>query len=129
MGKACSRMRGPAKGRDVGLMGSSLLSDGVDQGCGWVSHGRQQEPGMMHGREYSKRILAVNPPMGQASGPPVCPIGAPASRQRPSSPLAAAPASRTATTPRQLCPMTHDLAFNLLVALLAGLISRSHRRM
>ena len=53
MGKACSRPRGQAqaKGRDVGLMVSSLLDDGVDEGCGWVRHGSQQEPGMLHGRE------------------------------------------------------------------------------
>jgi hypothetical protein len=28
---------------------------------------------MLHGREYSKRILGVKPPMGRASGPSVCP--------------------------------------------------------
>ena len=36
---------------------------------------------MMHGHEYSKRIVRVNPPMGRASGPPICPIGARVSRQ------------------------------------------------
>jgi hypothetical protein len=55
---------------------------------------------MMHGCEYSKRILGVNPPMGRASGPPTGLIGARASRQRPSSPIEAANMSRTATTPR-----------------------------
>jgi hypothetical protein len=66
MGKACSRMRGQASVGVVGVgrIGSSLLDNGIDQGWCWVSHGRQQEPGMMHGREYSKRILGVNPPMG-----------------------------------------------------------------
>jgi hypothetical protein len=35
----------------------------------------------MHGREYSKRILGVNPPMGRASGPPSGLIRARVSRQ------------------------------------------------
>jgi hypothetical protein len=26
---------------------------------------------MLHGREYSERIVGVNPPMGRASGPPM----------------------------------------------------------
>ena len=64
---------------------------------------------MLHGREYSKRILGVNPPMGRASGPSVCPIGARVSRQRPWSPIEGANVSRTSTTPRQIWPITHGL--------------------
>jgi hypothetical protein len=44
----------------------------------------------MHGREYSKRILGVNPPMGRASGPLAGPIGARVSRQRTLPPIEAA---------------------------------------
>ncbi len=86
MGKAWSRMRGQARVGVVGVgrIGSSFLCDSVDQGCGWVGHGRQQEPGMMDGREYIKRILGVNPPMGRASGPPTGLIRAPASPLMPS---------------------------------------------
>jgi hypothetical protein len=62
----------------------------------------------MHRREYSKRIMRVNPPMGRASGPPVGPIGARVSRQRPSSPIEAANVSRTSTTPRQIWLRLHD---------------------
>jgi hypothetical protein len=65
---------------------------------------------MLHGREYSKRILDVNPPMGRASGPSVCPIGrSPRDRARRRS-IDGANVSKTAPTPRQIWLRTHDLA-------------------
>ena len=65
---------------------------------------------MLHGREYSKRSVRVNTPMGRASGPPTGLIRARVSRTRPSSPIEAANVSRTSTPPRQNGLRRHDLA-------------------
>jgi hypothetical protein len=65
---------------------------------------------MVAGRECSTMRVRVNPPRGRASGPPTGLIRAPASRQRPSSPIDAAHVARTATPSRQICSRTHDRA-------------------
>jgi hypothetical protein len=69
VGNAWSRTRGQVRvgAIGVGLIGNLLLHGGVDQGCGGVSHGSQQEPGLMHGREYSKILVRVNTPIGGSS--------------------------------------------------------------
>jgi hypothetical protein len=60
---------------------------------------------MLHGREYSKRILSVKPPNGSSVWT--------SDRPDQGACLAAAHVSKTSTTPGHIRPLTHDLAWPL----------------